>query len=67
MDAPRFLGRRFGDSEIVSYKLDEPAPYFGIPTGVYDTVQNPRSTRRTPGRFIRPINILMSMMSIEIS
>ncbi len=39
VDAGQFMVKEFGDNDIVRAKLNEPEPYFGIPTGVYDTVQ----------------------------
>ena len=39
VDAARFLRETFDDSPVVRAKLNEPDPHFGIPTGVYDTVQ----------------------------
>lgn len=39
MDAGQFMAKEFGDNDIVRAKLNESEPYFGIPTGVYDTVQ----------------------------
>lgn len=39
VDAARFLYDTFNDNPIVKDKLNEPEPMFGIPGGVYDTVQ----------------------------
>ena len=39
VDAARFLGEMFDDSDVVRAKLNEPEPHFGIPEGTYDTVQ----------------------------
>ncbi|MFP6769057.1 MAG: YiiX/YebB-like N1pC/P60 family cysteine hydrolase [Planctomycetaceae bacterium] len=38
-DAAWFLRREFDDRPVVREKLNEPAPTFGIPEGVYDRVQ----------------------------
>ncbi len=40
IDAARFLRETVEDRSIVRRKLNEPAPQFGIPAGVYDTVQH---------------------------
>ncbi len=39
VDAARFMRHTFGDSAIVTRKLNESEPSFGIPAGVYDQVQ----------------------------
>lgn len=39
VDAARFLHDTFNDNPIVTDKLNEPEPTFGIPDGVYATVQ----------------------------
>jgi len=39
VDAARFLHSNFDDRTVVREKLNEPAPHFGIPGGLYDTVQ----------------------------
>ena len=39
VDAARFLHDTFNDNPIVTDKLNEPEPTFGIPEGVYATVQ----------------------------
>lgn len=39
VDAARFSRNRFNDRPLVVRKLNEPEPAFGIPAGVYDTVQ----------------------------
>ena len=39
VDAARFLYDTFSDNPIVTDKLNEPEPMFGIPDGVYATVQ----------------------------
>jgi hypothetical protein len=39
VDAARFLRETVHDRPLVRQKLNEPAPAFGIPAGVYDTVQ----------------------------
>ena len=38
-DAARFLYSEFDDRPVVRQKLNEPAPHFGIPGNLYDTVQ----------------------------
>ena len=40
VDAGRFLRDEFDDRPVVRGKLNEPAPHFGIPEGLYDTVQS---------------------------
>jgi hypothetical protein len=39
VDAARFLREAFDTNPVVRAKLNEPEPHFGIPAGVYDTVQ----------------------------
>jgi hypothetical protein len=39
IDAARFLRETVHERPVVRKKLNEPAPQFGIPAGVYDTVQ----------------------------
>ena len=39
VDAARFLYSEFDERPVVREKLNEPAPNFGIPADVYDTVQ----------------------------
>jgi hypothetical protein len=39
VDAARFLREAFDGNRVVRAKLNEPEPSFGIPAGVYDTVQ----------------------------
>jgi len=39
IDAARHLREKFHKSHIIRHKLNEPEPHFGIPEGVYDTVQ----------------------------
>ena len=40
VDAARFLRDQFHDRPVVRGKLNEPAPHFGIPERLYDTVQS---------------------------
>jgi hypothetical protein len=44
VDAARFLYDEFDDRPAVRGKLNEPAPHFGIPGGLYDTVQASRAS-----------------------
>ena len=42
-DAAQFLFSKFDDRPVVRGKLNEPAPHFGIPEGVYEKVQASRT------------------------
>ena len=42
-DAAQFLFEQFDDRPVVRGKLNEPAPHFGIPEGVYEKVQASRT------------------------
>lgn len=39
LDAARFIRERFHDSALIRHKLNEPEPSFGIPGGLYDSIQ----------------------------
>jgi len=39
LDAARFLRERFHASALIRHKLNEPEPSFGIPGGLYDSIQ----------------------------
>ncbi len=39
LDAARFLRERFHGSALIRHKLNEPEPSFGIPGGLYDSIQ----------------------------
>ena len=50
VDAARFLRETVHDRPLVRQKLNEPAPAFGIPAGVYDTVQQSLVSARNAWR-----------------
>ncbi len=39
LDAARFIRERFHESALIRHKLNEPEPSFGIPGGLYDSIQ----------------------------
>lgn len=39
LDAARFIRERFHGSALIRHKLNEPEPSFGIPGGLYDSIQ----------------------------
>jgi len=39
LDAARFVRERFHESALIRHKLNEPEPSFGIPGGLYDSIQ----------------------------